>query len=67
MNGIRAAFKPEPGPGLGIGLGAAIEFVDGGVIMPVERVRTDSHRLELSSLSPGAGSSNGMSTSTYSA
>lgn len=39
MNGIRAAFKPEPGPGLGIGLGAAIEFFDGGVIMPVERER----------------------------
>lgn len=39
MNGIRAAFKPEPGPGLGIGLGAAIEFVDGDVIMPVERER----------------------------
>ncbi|CAI8617300.1 unnamed protein product [Vicia faba] len=27
------------GPGLGIGLGAAIEFVYGGVIMPVERER----------------------------
>jgi hypothetical protein len=39
MNGIRAAFKPETGPGLGIGLGAAIEFVYGGVIMPVERER----------------------------
>ncbi len=39
MNGIGAAFKPEPGPGLGIGLGAAISFFDGGVIMPVERER----------------------------
>ena len=39
MNGIRAAFKPEPGPGLGIGLGVAISFLDGGVIMLVERER----------------------------
>ena len=41
MNGIRAAFKPEPGPGLvyPLGLGAAISFLDGGVIMPVERER----------------------------
>lgn len=39
MNGIRVSFKPEIGPCLRIVMGVAIEFVDGAVVMLVERER----------------------------